>query len=83
MATNPNFITGMAVLSGEPDKFGGPNVFNPKVYLTDPREAAAMAGTARGTACGIVYHTSAGVWSLPFNDVERHCAEAWFGELIP
>jgi hypothetical protein len=83
MATNPNFITGMPVISGEPDKFGGPNPFNPKVYLTDPREAAAMAGTARGTACGIVYHTSAGVWSLPFNDVEMNCARAWFGELIP
>jgi len=78
MATNPNYLAGMPVISGEPDKFGGPNAFNPKVYLTDPDESRQMAKTAEGTACGYFYHTSSGVWSLPFNDVERRCGLAAF-----
>jgi len=79
MSTNPNYLAGMAVLSGEPDKFGGPNAMNPKVYLTNPDEARQMRDTARGTACGYIYHTSAGVWSLPWNDVEHRCADASVG----
>lgn len=78
MSTNPNYLIGMAVGSGEPDKFGGPNPMNPKVYLTNPEEARQMAQTAKGTACMYVYHTSAGVWSLPWNDVEQRCAAATF-----
>lgn len=81
MTPNPNYQAGQAVFSGEPDKFGGPNAMNAKVYLTDPVLARAMAGTARGTAAGIIYHTSAGVWSLPWNQAEKDCAAAWFAEL--
>lgn len=80
-ATNPNYQRGEACAHGEPDKFGGPNSKNPKVYLTNPKEARAMAGTARGTSCMLIYHTSAGVWSLPWNADELRCGEAWFGEL--
>jgi hypothetical protein len=79
MATNPNYRKGQGVMSGEPDKFGGPNQFNPKVYLTNPEESRQMRVTAEGTACGYIYHTSAGVWSLPWNDVERRCADAALG----
>ena len=79
MSTHPNYRTlGQGVFSGESDKFGGPNVFNPKVYLTDPEVARQMARTAEGTACGYIYHTSGGVWSLPWNDAEKACAEATF-----
>jgi hypothetical protein len=78
MSTNQNYQAGMAVLSGEPDKFGGPNAMNPKVYLTDPDVSRQMAQTAMGTACGYVLHTSAGVWSLPFNQVEKDCGLAAF-----
>lgn len=84
MSTNPNYLNGMAVLSGEPDKFGRPDP-NGKPRHTDPRLAMAMAGTARGTACGIFYHTNAGIMSVPFSDDfgwnEIACAKAWFREL--
>lgn len=70
MVDNPNYLLGMAVLSGEPDKFGGPNEHNPKVYLNDPDLSRQMYQTARGTAAGYFYHTSAGNYSLLWNDVE-------------
>ena len=81
MSTHPNYLRlGQGVMSGESDKFGGPNVMNPKVYLTDPEVARQMARTAEGTACGYIYHTSAGVWSLPWNETEQACAAATFSK---
>jgi hypothetical protein len=47
----------------------------------DPRLAAELAGTARGTACGIVYHSDDGVQARPLGPVQRRCAEAFFGAL--
>lgn len=74
MVTNPNYKNkGQAILSGEPDKFGGPNQYNSKIYLTDADESRKMEKTAEGTAGGYFYHTSAGNYSVLWNDIERHC----------
>lgn len=83
MAAHPEYkYRGKAVLSGEPQKFADPgDPTKGGSTLSDPTQARMMAGSARGTACGIVFHTPAGVFSRPFNGVERACAEAWFAEL--
>ena len=81
MVTHPNYIQkGQAILSGEPDKFGGPNIHNPQVYLNDPDLSRQMYQTAKGTACGYVYHTSAGNFSLLWNDVEKQCCPFLMGD---
>ena len=74
---------GKPVMSGEPQKFADPN--DPRKggsTLSNPVNARMMAGSARGTACGIFFHTASGVFSTPWNDVEFSCAQAWFRELM-
>jgi len=74
MVTNPNYTKkGMAILSGEPDKFGGPNQYNGQIYLTNPDESRQMYYTAFATACGYFYHTSAGNFSVLWNDTVVRC----------
>ncbi len=73
---------GKPVMSGEPQKFADPN--DPRKggsTLSNPVNARMMAGSARGTACGIFFHTASGVFSTPYNQVEISCAQAWFREL--
>lgn len=71
---NPNYLQlGMAVLIGEPDKFGGPNQYNPEIYRTNPDESRMMYNAALAGALGYNYHTSAGNFSVLWNDIERHC----------
>lgn len=86
MAINPNYLQlGQPVLSGEPDKFGRPDP-NGRPRHTNPRLAGMMAGTASGSACGIFYHTNAGIMSVLFTDDngwnEIACAKAFFRELV-
>ncbi len=80
---HPEFkYRGKPVMSGEPQKFADPN--DPRKggsTLSNPVNARMMAGSARGTACGIFFHTASGVFSTQWNEVERRCAAAWFMEL--
>lgn len=71
MVTHPNYVQlGMSVFSGESDKFGGPNAHNPEVYINNPDLSRQMHITAKGSASGYIYHTSAGNFSVLWNDVE-------------
>jgi len=71
---HPNYIKkGMAILSGEPDKFGGPNQYNGQIYMSDLDISRQMAVTAEGTCCGYFYHTSAGNFSVLWNETEINC----------
>lgn len=73
---NPNYEAGQLVVCAEGDKYGGPNQYNPKVYRQDPDECRRMRDTAEGSAGMFLAHTSAGNYSIPFNDVERECVRA-------
>lgn len=68
-----------AMLEGEPLGFGDPR-FNPN-RSADPRLAREMAGTARGTNIGVIFHSQHGGFSQPYDDIEMACARAWFAEL--
>lgn len=72
VADHPNFLRGAAVLLGEPDRFGSNG--NPNADL-----ARQCAGTAIGTALGIVFHSRNGVRGEVFDAPTRACAEAFFG----
>lgn len=67
---------GKATLLGESVGFGpGAN------RETDPRIAKEIAGSGRGTSCGMIYHTTHGAFSQLYDDTEKACGEAWFDEL--
>lgn len=71
-----------AIISGEPQKAADPA--DPRrggSTMSNPKQFRKMAGSARGTMAGIFFHSASGVFSTPWNDVERRCAEAWFNEL--
>lgn len=74
VANHPNRLMGEPVLIGEPLGFG-PN------REKDPRIAKEMAGTARGTAAGITFHSTHGGFSQLYDNDEMSCGEAWFKEL--
>lgn len=61
---------------GEPQGFGP----NPKRWQ-DPVRARELAGTARGTAAGVFFHSDNGVQSQLFDGVTHSCAVAFFDEL--
>jgi hypothetical protein len=61
---------------------GEPQGFGPAAKRwQDPARARQLAGTARGTACGIFFHSDCGIQSTLFDDVTKRCAEAFFAEL--
>jgi len=73
---------GKALLQGEPQKFADPS--DPTKggsTLSNPAQARMMAGSARGTCCGVVFHTPGGVFSRMWNEVEKACGREWFAEL--
>lgn len=85
MAAHPNFRQlRMPVLSGEPQKFGdvslGP-IYAGNNLLSNPTQARMVAGSARGTSLGIIYHTVHGVYSELWDGIEQSCAREWFDEL--
>ena len=63
-----------AILLGEPQGFGPGREQRPRV-------AKEMAGSSRGTACGVVFHSTHGPFSQTYDQVELDCAKAFFNEL--
>lgn len=70
---------GKAILEGEPVGFGDPNI-NPR-REPNPRIAKELAGSARGTTCGVIFHSENGGFSRLYDSIEMNCAKAWFKEL--
>ncbi len=70
---------GKATLLGESLGFGS-KATNPN-REDDPRIAKEIAGSGRGTSCGMIYHSTHGAFSQLYDDTERVCGEAWFKEL--
>jgi hypothetical protein len=79
-ADNPNYLAGECTIVGEPDKFGFDHYTN-RTYQMDPVRAREMAGTARGTCAGVVFHSTDGVYAERLSAPVTACAEAWFAEL--
>lgn len=79
-ADNPNWVAGKGVMQGEPDKFGR-DVYTGRTFRMDPQLAKQMAGSARGTNAGIIFHSTDGVYSDTFSPEVVACAYAWFKEL--
>lgn len=75
VADAPDFEAGKAILLGEPDRYGSNG--NPNA-----EQARMAAGTALGTALGIVFHSRQGLRGEVFDDTTRHCAEAFFSAAV-
>jgi len=74
-ADNPDrLFKGRAVMGGEPLGFGHGRE-------TRTRIAKEIAGSSRGTCCGIVFHSTSGGFSQTYDANEVDCANAWFNEL--
>lgn len=69
-----------AILLGESIGFGD-KAINPN-REDNPRIAKEMAGSARGTACGITFHSQHGGFSELYDAIEMSCANAWYAELV-
>jgi hypothetical protein len=63
-----------AVLGGEPLGFGPGRETNARI-------AKEIAGSSRGTCCGVIYHSTHGGFSQLYDQTEMDCAKAWFKEL--
>ena len=74
LADNPNYLAGYEGLIGEPDRYGWQG--NPNAM-----QAFESAGSARGTALGIVFHSRRGVRSELFDEQTRECAKAFIAGL--
>ncbi len=70
---------GKATLLGESIGFGS-KATNPN-REDNPRIAKEIAGSGRGTSCGMIYHSTHGAFSQLYDDTEKACGEAWFNEL--
>jgi hypothetical protein len=70
---------GKATMLGEPLGFGS-KAENPN-REDNPRIAKEMAGSARGTAAALIYHTQHGGFSQLYDDTEWKCGREWFGQL--
>jgi hypothetical protein len=68
---HPNYVQGMPVLLGEPDRFGSNG--NP-----NEEQAALSAGTAAGSALGYVFHSRRGTRAELFDEETLRCARANF-----
>lgn len=77
---NPNYLAGEATMVGEPDKFGK-DQYTGRTYQMEPRRAREMAGTARGTCAGVVFHNTSGTYAEVMDPDVKACAVAWFAEL--
>lgn len=64
------------ILQGEPQGFGP----NPKRWQS-PLRASGLAGTARGTACGVVFHSDQGILSQMWDGITLDCAKAFYEAL--
>lgn len=71
VANHPNRLRGEAILLGEPLGFGPGRETNPRI-------AKEIAGSAVGTAIGIVFHSQHGGFSQLYDSNEQECARAWF-----
>lgn len=77
VANHPSRLrAGKAMMLGEPLGYGVGNNRN-----SDTRLAKEAAGTSRGTAAGVIFHSTHGGFSQLYDEVEMNCAKAWFGEL--
>lgn len=80
VANHPSRLQqGKALLLGEPVGFGDKALNNNRE--DNPRIAKEIAGTAIGTACGIIFHSQHGGFSQPYDSIENACAETWFNTL--
>lgn len=64
------------MMLGEPLGFGIGNNRE-----SDSRIAKEAAGSARGTAAGLIFHSTHGAFSQTYDGIELDCAQSWFGEL--
>lgn len=74
VANHPSRIRGKAILLGEPLGFGPGRETNSRI-------AKEMSGSCRGTACGVIYHSTNGAFSREYGLNELNCGSAWFKEL--
>lgn len=79
VANHPSRLRGKRLFLGEPIGFGSKAINGNRE--DNPRIAKEMAGTGRGTAAGLIFHSTHGGYSQLYDDTEKACAEAWFGEL--
>jgi hypothetical protein len=75
----PREFHGKATMLGESVGFGS-KALNPN-REDNPRIAKELAGTGRGTSCGMIYHSTHGAFSQLYDDTEIACGKAWFKEL--
>lgn len=74
-ADNPDrLFMHRAVMGGEPLGFGHGREVNSRI-------AKEIAGSSRGTCCGLIFHSTNGGFSHTYDQTEIDCARAWFKEL--
>lgn len=67
LVDNPNFLAGKDGLMGEPDRYGSNG-------NGSSQQAHELAGSTIGSTLGVVFHSTNGKRSDPFDDLTKECA---------